>query len=291
MIIVKLIGGLGNQLFQYALGRHLAEINKTELKLDIFPFIEYKLHKYSLGFFNIKENIASVEEIENLKYAKENPLVSKIKKVLNRPKKLAPTYITEKEKFNFDPAVLSLPDNIYLDGSWQTEKYFVSIKNIIRREFTNKILLSEKTKNLAEEITKSESVSLHIRRGDLISNPKTNIIHGTCGLDYYNRCINLIDQKVKNPVFYIFSDDIEWAKDNLKLPYPAIFVDHNDAGKNYEDLYLQSQCKHQIIANSTFSWWGAWLNQNPQKIIIAPKQWVKSRYNPKDIVPENWIKI
>ncbi|MBT9150861.1 MAG: O-antigen biosynthesis glycosyltransferase WbnK [candidate division WS2 bacterium] len=135
-------------------------------------------------------------------------------------------------------------------------------------------------------------MSLHIRRGDYVFNLHTNQFHGTCDLDYYFRCVEYLTTKVKNPHFFIFSDEPEWARNNLKLSYPTTLVDHNEADKNYEDLRLMSQCKYHIIANSTFSWWGAWLSQNPEKIVFAPKRWLKSDdYNPKDLMPDKWIKV
>ena len=292
MIVVRLIGGLGNQLFRYAVARHLAEIHRTVLKIDISGFKTYKLHRYSLWPFNIQESFASPEEVTALTVPKRGIAECVIKRVLRRPPEPAPTYIREKKLFHFNPDILELPDGIYLDGSWQSEKYFADIENIVRQEFTVKTPPTGKNKELAEQITSRESVSLHIRRGDFVSNSHTNQVHGTCDLDYYFRCVEHLTQTVKNPHFFIFSDDPEWARDNLKLPYPMTLVDHNGADKNYEDLRLMSQCKHHIIANSTFSWWGAWLNQNPEKIVLAPKRWFKSDdYKPKDLIPDGWSKV
>lgn len=271
MIIVKLTGGLGNQMFQYAFARRIAHNHKALLKLDILGFESYKLHKYSLGAFNIREDFASPEETRTL---------------------MVQTHIREKKKFHFDPEMLKLPDNVYLEGSWQSEKYFANINSVIRQEFRVKTPQTGKDKKLAEQIASCQSVNLHVRRGDYISDPQTNQVHGNCSLDYYFRCIEYLRQKVKNPHFFIFSDDPEWAGNNLKLSYPMTLVNHNKANKNYEDLRLMSQCKHHIIANSTFSWWGAWLNQNPRKIVLAPKRWFRNNdYNPKDLIPDKWIKV
>ena len=292
MIVVKLIGGLGNQFFQYAVGRHLAEIHRTVLKLDISGFETYKLHKYSLWPFNIQQNFAFPEEVLSLTIRNQG-IAERVKnRALRRPPEPAPTYIREKKTFHFDPDILNLPDGVYLDGSWQNEKYFAGIASIIRQEFTVKTPQTGKDKELADQMASCESVSLHIRRADYVSNPDTNQIHGTCGLDHYFRCVECITQTVKNPHFFIFSDEPEWARNNLRLSYPTTLVDHNDADKNYEDLRLISQCHHHIIANSTFSWWGAWLSQNAEKVILAPKRWLKSHdYNTEDFIPNRWIKI
>lgn len=277
MIVARVIGGLGNQLFQYAAARHLAEIHKTALRIDISEFKTwYKLRKYSLWAFNIQKNFASLEEIPQEQESRGHGL----------------TRICEKQHFHFDNEILSLPDNIYLDGYWQSEKYFIDIEAIIRQEFTIKTPQVDKDKELASQMASCESVSLHIRRGDYVSNPSTNLSFGTCSLDYYLYSVQFFIQALESPHFFIFSDDMEWSRSNLGLPYSITFVDHNGPDKNYEDLRLMSQCKHHIIANSSFSWWGAWLGQYPKKIVLAPKRWFRStRYNAQDLLPDAWIRI
>lgn len=290
MIIVKLKGGLCNQFFQYALGRSLAQIHKTELKIDISLFETYKLHAYSMRPFNIQENFASPEEVMALTVRDLGITECAIRRVLCIPPKPAPTYITEKH-FHFDPDILKLPDGVYLDGYWQSEKYFADIVEIIRKEFTVKTPQTGKDKELAEQMVSCESVSLHIRRGSYIY-PPYNSVHGTCPLDYYFRCVEYLTRTIKHPHFFIFSDEPEWAHDNLKLPNPTTVVDHNGADKDYEDLRLMSQCKHHIIANSTFSWWGAWLCENTHKMVLAPKKWFNTpENNTRDLIPDQWQKV
>ena len=289
MIIVKLIGGLGNQLFQYAVGRHLAHMNHTELKLDITGFEEYKLHSYSLNHLNIKENFATKEEVRSFrKYQRRN---GRVWFAYNRLVADDTKYIIEKQ-FNFDQRILDLKPPVYLDGYWQTERYFKDIESIIRAEFTIKEPLSGENMEVADLIQKTNAISLHVRRADYISNAVANASHGTCDVDYYKKTTSIIMEKVSNPHFFIFSDDMVWAKQNIILDDPTTYVDHNDASTNYEDLRLMSLCKHNIIANSSFSWWGAWLNTNPQKIIIAPQQWFKTpKMDTRDITPSTWTKI
>lgn len=292
MIIVRSTGGLGNQLFQYAMARHLAEIHRTILKLDISDFKTYKKRKYSLWPFNIQENFASLEEVAALGGQKRGIVERVVGRVLRMPTESLPTYIREKKLFKFDPETLRLPDGVYLHGSWQNQKYFIDIADIIRQEFTVKAPQAGKDKELAEQIASGESVSISIRRGDYVSKRRTNRFHGVCALDYYSRGVEHLTQTVKNPHFFIFGNDPQWARDNLKLPYPATIVDHNRADKDYEDLRLVSQCKHHIIANSSFSWWGAWLNPNPEKIVIAPKRWLRSNYyDTRDLIPDKWIRV
>lgn len=288
MIVVKLIGGLGNQMFQYAVARHLAEKRKATLKLDILEFENYKLHKYSLGHFNIRERLASAEEIAFLTRPPGGVVKRKVRRILRMPELLASTHIREKKDFHFEPGILSLPDGVYLDGHWQSEKYFSDIRSIILEEFTVKHPQRGRDEQLAALMTSCDSVSIHIRRGDYVSDPKTNKLIGTCSLNYYHRCVDRLSRFVKTPHFFIFSDDPKWVRENLKLS-PATFVDHNDAETNYEDLRLMSQCKHNIIANSSFSWWGAWLNPRKDKLIFAPKRWfADDGFDTTDVIPDGW---
>ena len=291
MIITQLNGGLGNQMFQYAAGRRLAHLHDVELRMDVSVFESYELRKYALGTYKIQQSFATSGEIEALTARKHGFIEQLIAKAMRKKPGIALSYIQEKQ-FHFDPEILNLPDNVYLDGYWQSEKYFADIKNIIRKEFTVKAPQFGKDKELADMIASSESVSIHIRRGDYVTDPTTNKVHGACDLDYYFCSIKKITQSVKKPHFFIFSDDPEWARYNLKLDYTTTLVDHNNADKNYDDLRLMSQCRHNIIANSSFSWWGAWLNENPDKLVLAPKRWFNdSSRDTKNLIPDSWIRI
>jgi len=291
MIVVKLKGGLGNQLFQYAVGRQLSEIHGTELKIDISMFGDYEWHDYSLWPLNIKENISSQEEIALLTHKKLSKFERVFGSFFGSKSKLASTHIVERH-FHFDPEILKLPDGVYLDGYWQSEKYFKNIEEIIRREFTVNSQQTGKDRELSEDIGACESVSLHIRRGNYISDPLTNKTHGTCSLNYYQECVKLLTEEVKEPHFFVFSDDPEWAQDNLNLDWPKIFVDHNDADKDYEDLRSMSLCRHHIIANSTFSWWGAWLSTTKDKLVFFPKQWfAEGKHDTRDLFPAGWRSV
>lgn len=291
MIIIKLKGGLGNQLFQYAIARQLAFTNKTTFKMDVSMFSNYKLHTYSIWPLNIEENIASEEEIKVFTASPQGKIEGIVRKLLHRSPRRAKTYIQEKY-FHFDQAILKLPDNIFLDGYWQSEKYFPNVKETLRKEFLVKTPAIGKNEKILKQIDSGESINIHVRRANYITNKHTNKIHGTCGINYYKKCISAIAEKVKNPYFFIFSDDPNWTKNNLKLNYPTIFVTHNDATTDYEDLRLMTHCKHHIIANSTFSWWGAWLCNNPNKIIFAPHKWFNdTSKDTKDLLPKCWIKM
>jgi hypothetical protein len=149
----------------------------------------------------------------------------------------------------------------------------------------------EKNQLIAQEIGQSNAISLHVRRGDYVHNSNTLATHGLCSLDYYQTAINYITERVAQPNFFIFSDDITWVKDNLKVDFKCRFVDHNHGTESYNDMRLMSLCQHHIIANSSFSWWAAWLNPNHKKIVIAPRQWFVNDNNVSDLFPQNWVKL
>lgn len=289
MIITKLIGGLGNQMFQYATGRRAAYANNTSLKLDITEYenqVGMTPRKYMLSIFNIQESFATESEINKLK---KNNFIQKILRKIN-PASANKSYIKEKHN-HFDSNILDISGNIYLNGSWQSEKYFSDISNIIRREFTFKNNLNKINNRILTTINGVNSVSLHIRRGDYVSNPVASQILGVLSLDYYKNALAFITKKVKDAQIFVFSDDIVWAKKNLKTSLPISFIDHHKENMSpHEDLRLMSYCKHHIIANSSFSWWGAWLSDNPQKIVVAPKRWFNNpNLNTKDLIPQDWI--
>lgn len=297
MIVVQLLGGLGNQMFQYALGRQLALKNSAELKLDISEFAEYKLHAYGLNNFNISQNFASPQEIKTLKYGANNPIITLAEKYLNKiafriMKKSVfkrATFIEEQD-FAFSTDILDLTGEIYLKGYWQSEKYFQEIKKTIYQDFAITVSPDAENSALISEIKSCCAVSLHVRRGDYITNPTSNKLYTCCSPTYYNNALKRIKKNYPEAKFFIFSDDPDWAESNLSIANSKI-VRCNNADKNYADLRLMSLCKHNIIANSTFSWWGAWLNQNADKIVIAPQKWFNDDKNTADLIPENWIRI
>jgi hypothetical protein len=287
MIVTRLYGGLGNQLFQYAAGRSLAHHLGTTLKLDISAFRKYTLHAYGLNQWNIQEDIAVDREVE----------IFRLKEVISRwTRKITgarPGYTVFREKhFHFCPDIFSVTGNVMLMGYWQSEKYFLNIEEEIRKEIVVKTPQLGKDLEIYGKINETDSISLHVRRLDYVTNAATSQTHGTCSLEYYNRSVDLISQRVKAPHVFVFSDDSRWAREHLRIPCPVSYLEHNDASRNFEDLRLMSQCKHNIIANSTFSWWGAWLNANPGKVVCAPARWFSDpRHDTRDIYPEGWLKI
>jgi len=292
MILIQLNGGLGNQMFQYAIGRCLAHSLNTELKLDTSQFQPDNLRNYALSVFRIVENFATPIDLTRVR----RPLAWSIKYPVDLLRSMiqpnAPILYIKESKFHFDPEILALPDNLYLEGYWQSEKYFKVIEKIIRNDFTFSVEPDYLNKQMADQIRICESVSIHVRRGDFVTNPTTNAYHGTCSVDYYKKAIQIIKNRVHQPQFFIFTDDPIWVREHLDTGYPTVFVDFNGPEKDYEDLRLMSLCQHHIIANSSFSWWGAWLCQNTEKIVIAPIKWFnKPDINTQDLIPDTWIRL
>ncbi|CAG1020068.1 GDP-Fuc:beta-D-Gal-1,3-alpha-D-GalNAc-1, 3-alpha-GalNAc-diphosphoundecaprenol alpha-1,2-fucosyltransferase [Patescibacteria group bacterium] len=290
MIIVNIIGGLGNQMFQYAAGRALSIARNEILLLDIGDFSGYGLHQ---GFelqrlFDCSIHIASRQAIKSVLGWQAYPL---LKRGLTRQY----GSIFRKSCFVIEPyfeywsGFRDLSNNVYLQGYWQSERYFENIADVIRGDFVFKLPMNAINIDVSEKIASVNSVSLHIRRGDYVSNPVNLTIHGLCRLDYYQSAIDLIVSKVSQPHFFVFSDDIVWAKTNLKFDFAVDYISHNVGTESYNDMRLMSLCQHHIIANSSFSWWGAWLNQNPNKIVIAPKRWFVVSKNISDLLPDSWI--
>lgn len=290
MIIVKLKGGLGNQLFQYALGRHLALKNQTDLKLDTSFYndqVGVTPRQYELAVFKIRAKIASSGEINKIIGLQPPRIIQKIlnKLHLNYHKQ---NYIQE-DSLNFQSSFLSWHNNIYLDGYFQSENYFADIRPEILKELSLMPDAENKVTVLSQKISSVNSVSLHVRRGDYANLPEANYFHGLCSLDYYQAALKIIQNKITEPHFFIFSDDLSWCRANFSNLQNVEFVTNYSPA---QDLILMSRCRHNIIANSSFSWWGAWLNQNITKIVIAPKRWFNNQnIDIRDRLPATWLKI
>jgi len=288
MFVVQLIGGLGNQMFQYALGRALSLKFGVPLKLDISAYRTYRLHGYALSALRIVEDYASDEEVQMLRLAFEaRPLVERLlRRIMPRRR-----WVRERG-FGFDATVLETSPPAYLEGYWQSERYFKSCVEVLRREFQLRAKLDIANSEMGKRMSECESVALHVRRGDYVSDPTTNAVHGVCSMEYYEHAIALANARLVKPSFFIFSDDLAWAKDNLRTACPSEFVDINDPSRGYLDLHLMARCRHQIIANSTLSWWGAWLNPSATKMVIAPKRWFRRNdMDTRDLIPDGWLTI
>lgn len=301
MVIVSIYGGLGNQMFQYAFGRSLATRLDTDLKYDYSFNLRRKDFKQSdivflLDIFKLKIEHATIEEIR--KFRVDNKVYRKAYIYLKNliPSSIIRNKLIYESTYDFHKSILSSDYNYYVSGYWQSEKYFKDIISILKEEFKLQRPADLRNVDITEKIENSESVSVHLRGRDYIANPATKKMHFTCNLSYYERSFYYLTKVLKKNIhFFVFSDDHNWARSFLQTEYPFTIVEGNSWNKgSYEDLRLMSLCKHNIIANSSFSWWGAWLNQNPHKIVVAPQKWFndpKLNIQSADIVPSNWIRL
>jgi hypothetical protein len=286
MIIINLKGGAGNQLFQYALGRHLALKNNDALKLEIEGLDRANkvgdiYRQFALDVFNIKKEIATAEEVKSLKYPYG---------ILSKGWRWFSFHILKKTHTLFEPSALNWTGDIFLDGFWQSSKYFEDIRNTLLEEFTLTAPFSPEASTFATKISENTAVSIHVRRGDYATNARVLKEFGVCSTEYYKKAMEHIETTVDSPTYFVFSDDIEWVKENLPVGEGAIFVTGKDI-KDTEEMMLMSQCQHNIIANSSFSWWGAWLNQNNNKIVVAPTPWFENQGYDKTLIPESWTQL
>lgn len=314
MIIVSLTGGLGNQLFQFAAGRALANMHKTQLKIDIDAFNQCTLRSYCLNNFKIQAETTTTRDI--MRMDKTEGLLRILKSIspqacsvfrnaiqktgrnhfairyyaheLDTPlPPLLINRIANQRIFHFDDEFFNLPNNIILIGTWISYKYFDHIRPILIDEFSIKHEQRDENYKLSRDINNSQSVSIHVRRTDKLNNSE----YFTTELSYLRHAMTVFKKILQDPIFYVFSDDIMWCKKHIKNTR-VVFVDWNDDAHAYEDLRLMSQCKHNIIAESSFSWWGAYLNTNQDKIIITPppSRWVNRKNSScKDIIPPEWV--
>jgi hypothetical protein len=246
-------------MFQYAYARSLSIKNGKPFKYYFVHYRDDTKRQFELGVFNIKG-----ERINGL-------LVEIIVRL---------------------SSFLGVNIPYFACGYWQSSKYFSDYEKEIREDFQFIKPLDRKNLSVLKKIEKTSSASIHIRRGDYVSNSKINKVHGTCSITYYRKAINHLKRKFPNSAFFVFSDDPNWVKENIKINN-ATYVDWNQGKNSYKDMQLMSRCKHNIIANSSFSWWGAWLNCNPKKIIIAPKIWFNdpiAQEKSKELIPKTWIR-
>ncbi len=300
MVIVRIKGGLGNQMFQYAIGRHLSIKNKTKLKLDLTYLKLNTLWDYELKYFNINAKV--IPSFFRLTIFPR--IFFKIFKILSKILKKRNLYPRQKDYY-FDKEILDM--NVFiLDDYWTSENYFKEISETIKKDFTLKDKPDEKNRLMLKRIANSNSVCINIRRGDVMGE-RGKEIGRSFNLNYLNNAIKLIPKKIKNPHCFIFSDGLEWVKENIEINLPKTYVDINGPIGGYKDFNLMKNCKHFVIPNSTFGWWAAWLSENKNKIIFAPKRWLdpidKSEIpkNTKkkwpyirdegDCVPKKWIRV
>ena len=287
MIIVRIIGGLGNQMFQYAAARALALETGLEVKIDTTWYDEKRFagdspREFGLDAFDVKLPKATKEEVTALKGLsyQARKYAAKVRRRLVG------------ENFGFDPAFFATPDGTYLEGYWQSAAYFEKHAAVIREDFQLSRGFGTIGEALADEIGSGEdAVSIHVRRGDYVSNSKVSRTYGVLGQEYYAAAAARVAKEVPGPRFFVFSDDIDWVRDNLRVGEAARFVSGSSLTPQ-EEVLLMSRCRNHVIANSSFGWWGAWLDASPEKLVIAPRKWFVSwRLRHRRTVPDNWIRL
>ncbi len=287
MITIKLAGGLGNQMFQYAFGRSLALRKNTSLQLDTTSLQQGEgttSRAYALDTFQIGVPLVAASSAQK-------SLVNKIRGRLER--QFLPYYrrsVVVQQGHRFDPRLFSCHPDAVLEGYWQSERYFADHVDTIRQDFTFKDAPTGKNAEHAALIQRTPAVSVHVRRGDYVSHPLASAVYVALDARYYHRAIaHLATLTGKTFTYFVFSDDPAWVEKHLSIPSPYHLIDNNGPDQAAEDLRLMSLCQHHIIANSSFSWWGAWLNASPNKAVIAPQQWFKAgQGSGDDLVSKTW---
>lgn len=290
MIIVQLKGGLGNQLFQYAAGLSLAKHHNAPVKVDITNLLAPDeqigtTRNYELQHILQPPAIATGEEVKHM--LSESPLLRYYRKTLPPYKRK----IYKEESFRFDPHFFQSKNHLYLKGYRQSELYFQHIQDDVRTNLFLQSSLYNDVHEFGKQLKNEQSISIHIRRGDY-TNQLVQDYHGVLDQQYYQHAINLIEAKVKQANLYVFSDNPSWVKEHLQFQQPVQFVSGAISKNHYEDFYLMSCCRHNIIANSSFSWWAAWFNSNPNKNVLAPMKWFNAAHlDTTDLIPPGWMRI
>ncbi|MBY0309601.1 alpha-1,2-fucosyltransferase [Patescibacteria group bacterium] len=286
MIILNLKGGTGNQLFQYAFAKHLAVKNIDTIKLEVDGLARANeigdiYRPLSLSHFSCDYTVATAIEVQRLKYP--FGIISKAWRYF-KAKVLRQYYLV------YDPRALNWKGDLFIDGYFQSPRYFEAIRDVLLKDFVLKKPFSIPAAHFRDHIKASIAVSLHIRRADYAQNPRVRSEYGLCTIGYYKRAMAHIEATCPSPTYFVFSDDIPWVKANLPMGENVVFV-HDPLLSDVEELMLMSLCQHNIIANSSFSWWGAWLNQNPDKIVVAPTPWFDHATYDKDLLPKTWVQL
>lgn len=272
-------------MFQYALGRAVAIRSGSPLALDTRALETDRLRSYALGGFRVTASPADPATLPRA----PGRLARRLTWL---PAQFQWKHRVLERSFTFDPAIAKLRPPVHLSGNWQSERYFLDVANAIREDFQLAAPFTDERAALAARISTENSVSVHVRRGDYVTNPTAAAFHGTCSPEWYAAGRKRMDELVPNANYVVFSDDPQWSKDNLPSLSDAHFVEAASDGRDEQDMHLMASCSHHIIANSSFSWWGAWLNSKPNKIVIAPTQWFKgARHDTSDLIPPSWIRL
>ena len=291
MIVTRLIGGLGNQMFQYAYGLYLAQATQQELFIDVSGFEDYTLHALAIDNFAISAKRLPESEMHRIpgRYRGTSRVQESVQCFLGKFRKSGSLTLRREKPFGFQAAYMESGSDLYLAGYWQGESFFPQMRAALRNEFALMDLMSSMSQDLSEQMANCNSVAVHVRRGDYVSNPETGKIYRRLDADYYRKCLNDLKQHVDNPQVFLFSNDIDWCLKNLDVGIPFTPVTHTDASTAHEDLYLISRCRHAVIANSTFSWWGAFLGNTGLQSESQPADSQPADSHRRVYYPEPWF--
>lgn len=289
MIIVRCMGGLGNQMFQYALGRRLAMRYGEMLRLDLSLYQDQGLRRFELDHYAVKYRKATLCDLGRfMDLGARGRILSAPWRLMDRGR----CRVVRERFFHFDPTVLENGNHLFLEGYWQNPCYFAPIDGELRKELVPTAALEEPEAALGGRIADANAVAIHVRGGDYLSDPSASHALGACPSEYYRAALACVRDRVQNPTFFAFSDDPARARSVLPADEEVTFVEGRIESRAWVDQYLMSRCRHQVIANSTFSWWAAWLNPFPEKVVVAPRQWFRNgMLDTRGLFPPNWVTL
>lgn len=284
---VVLRGGLGNQMFQYALARTLSDrlglslvIDSSMLGIDVPVVRRYELRCFRLNGHHVRSWSGPIIRTTD-----------KLKGFMHSRRFRVPgsAYLIKERSLGFQPEILQINGPCRLEGYWQSEKYFESISGRLRQEFAVTPAQDERSAECTARIRRVKSIGLHVRRGDFVTHPVSGAFHGVCAIEYYDAALKLVLARLGPDVeLFVFSDDMRWTRENIRFPVATTYVDWN-AERNFEDLRLMSYCDALVIANSSFSWWAGWLNQSTEKLVIAPRRWFREPGTVSELPNSKWL--
>lgn len=289
MIVVRCRGGLGNQLFQYACGRALAQRRRTRLLLDLSHYRGHELRRFELDHFAVRYRRAALKDLGRFRdLGGRAALASAPWRLFGR----GPCTVVRERDFRYDPEAFAAGGHLSLEGFWQSYRYFEDYAGELRAELSPREPLEGPEAALAARVAGGETVAVHVRGGDYRLDPEANRTLGALAPDYYAAALALVRRRVRDPLFLVFSDDPAWAQRALPPGDRVEHVASRPPGRGWVDLWLMSRCRHQVIANSTFSWWAGWLNPDPGKIVVAPRQWFRDgSRDTSDLLPGDWTAV
>ncbi len=283
---------MGNQMFQYAFGQRMATELGVDLRMDLSQLLDrsrgkdFVYRNYDLTIFEVDHQFSiSPTLLKTIYKVKSSTLSRNMKKWAATGK-----HFVKEPHFHVSEKILKNPiDNALYDGWWQSESYFESVAEEVRKRFKFRTPVLEKSQSLLAKISNANAICLNVRRTDFVNNSNLN----STNKNYFHDAADHLAERVASPHFFVFSDDVKWCAENLKLPFPTTFVEHDHKGEKFGNyMQLMRACKHFIIPNSSFAWWAVWLADYDKKLVVAPKNWFNdAQYDTSDLIPKTWIRL